>query len=195
MVYKLRPLELVFEFEDREYELGDTTSVRVTLMPNADVRVRQVRVDLICEETYARGESGIAMGAGGAQGIQGGNSHVSTDYVPGSTWASQRTESYVHSSVVIVEDVSLRGGISVTHNARLHIDQALPKHFDEAAELQRDANSSWTFKWRLVASVNVVRGRNPKRQRKVRVKLPATPAGPTTGAKPRMSTPKKSTGA
>jgi hypothetical protein len=195
MVYRLRPLELVFEFEDLEYELGETASVHVTLTPNADVSVRQVRVDLICEETYARAESGIAMGAGGAQGIQGGNIHVSTDYVSGSSWASQRTETYVHSSVVLVEDTALHTGSTVTHSARLQIDRALPKHFDEAAELQRDAGSSWTFKWRLVASVNVVRGRNPKRQRKVRMKLPAAPPGLASGAKPRMSTPKKRTGA
>ena len=90
MVYKLKPLELGIDLEDREYELGDAINVQVTLTPNGDVRVRQARVDLVCEETYARSEKGIVIGAGGARGIQGGNLFVTTDYVPGSSWASQR---------------------------------------------------------------------------------------------------------
>ena len=65
MVYKLKPLELGIDLEDREYELGDAINVQVTLTPNGDVRVRQARVDLVCKETYARSEKGIVMGAGG----------------------------------------------------------------------------------------------------------------------------------
>jgi hypothetical protein len=194
MVYKLKPLELGIDLEDREYELGDAINVQVTLTPNGDVRVRQARVDLVCEETYTRSERGIVMGVGGAQGIQGGNPLTTTDYVSGSSWTNQRTESYVHSSVVLLEDTTLRSGSPITRSARLQIRRELPKHFDEAAELQRDANSSWSFKWRLLARVNVFRGRDQKRQRTLAVKLPPAPAGARVGAKPRMSTPKKSTG-
>ena len=82
----------------------------------------------------------------------------------------------------------------MTRSARLQIQQVLPKHFDEAAELQRDADSSWSFKWRLLARVNVFRGRDQKRQRTIRLNLPEALAGGRVPAKPRMSTPKKSTG-
>ena len=33
MVYKLKPLELSFDFEDRVYDLGDTVDLQVTLTP------------------------------------------------------------------------------------------------------------------------------------------------------------------
>ena len=36
MVYKLNPLELSFGFEGRDYELGDTINLRVTITPNRD---------------------------------------------------------------------------------------------------------------------------------------------------------------
>ena len=195
MVYKLTPLELSFDFEDRDHGLGDMIDIQVRLVPNGDVEVREARVDLVCEERYARHESGVVMGAGGAASIQGGGKmRVTTDYVPASSWVSQRTESYVHSSVVFLKDAMLRSGAPSAHSARLQIQPLPPTHFDEARDLQRDAKSSWTFKWRLAASVNVVRGRDPKRQRKVKVKLPQAPVGGRVGAKPRMYTPKRRTG-
>ena len=39
MVFKLKPLELSFDFEDRIYELGDRINIQVTLTPNGDVNV------------------------------------------------------------------------------------------------------------------------------------------------------------
>ena len=194
MVYKLTPLELSLEFEDRDYGLGDMIDIQVRLVPNGDVDVREARVDLVCEERYARHESGIVIGFGGAASIQGGSTSKSTDYVPASSSVSLRTESYVHSSVVFLKDATLRSGAPSAHSTRLQIQPFSPTHLDEARDLHRDAKSSWTFKWRLVVSVNVVRGRDPKRQRKVKVKLPQARVGGRVGAKPRMSTPKRRTG-
>ena len=50
MVYKFKPLELSLDFEDRDYELGDTVDVQVDLVPNGDVHVREARIDLVCEQ-------------------------------------------------------------------------------------------------------------------------------------------------
>ena len=52
MVYRLRPLELTFEFEDRPYKLGDTIKLTVDMNPKGDVHVREARVDLVCQERY-----------------------------------------------------------------------------------------------------------------------------------------------
>jgi hypothetical protein len=52
MVYKLKPLEVGLEFEDRTYRLGDTINVTVDLNPRGDVHVREARVDLVCQERY-----------------------------------------------------------------------------------------------------------------------------------------------
>ena len=100
MVYKLKPLELSFDLEDRDYALGDTIDVLVTLTPNGDVDVREARIDLVCEQRYTRNERGIVLGVGGTGFIQGGNPHTTTDYVAPSSRVSQSTESYVHSNVV-----------------------------------------------------------------------------------------------
>ena len=177
MVYKLKPLELSFDFEDRTYELGDTIDILVNLTPNGDVSVREVRVDLVCEEIYSRNQRGIGMGIGGASSIAGGNIFKSTDYVSASTSVDQRRETYVHSTVVFLNNETLRSGESLAHRANLQIQPLSPAHLEEAMDLVRDADSSWTFKWTLVASVNVARGRDPKRQRKVKVKLPPAPGG------------------
>ena len=82
MVYKLKPLELTLEFEDRIYELGDTIDIELSLAPNGDVDVREGRVDLVCEEVYTSAETGIKMGMGGSGSIQGGAVVKTTDYVP-----------------------------------------------------------------------------------------------------------------
>ena len=192
MVYKLKPLELSFDFEDRIYELGDTIDIQLSLAPNGDIDVREGRVHLVCDEVHAKASRGIAMGVGGSAVMQGGNIHTTTDLVPMSSSQSQRTESYVHSSVAFLEETTLRSGRPGTYRARLQIQPSPPKHLDEARDLQRDSNASLSFRWRLVASVNVVRGRDPKRQRKINVRLPIAPIG--QGARPKMSTPKKSTG-
>ena len=188
MLPKLKPLELSFDFEDRDYVLGDTIDVQVTLTPNGDVDVRGGRVDLVCEEQYSqrattlRGVRGPRDPVDPRMGGVGRKRHLKTE----------RKERVVHSTVSFLEEGRLKGSAPSTSTARLLVQPTPPPHFEDARALQRDAQSSWTFKWRLEASVNVARGRDQKKQRRVKVKLPLTPAG--AGAKPRMSTPKKRTG-
>ena len=121
MVYRLKPLELSFDFEDRVYELGDRINIRVTLNANRDVDVREARADLVCEEIYSRKESGIVVGGGGVGAIQGGKLTATTDYVAASSWTSKKTESDVHSSVVFLEDTTLDSDGSGTYDAILPI--------------------------------------------------------------------------
>ncbi len=189
MVYKLKPLELGLEFEDRDYELGDTINIQVSLTPNGDVNLRGGRVDLVCEERYSqRGATLIS-----ARSILATRSRSSV--APGTrNVATDRKERLVHSTVSLLEAGRLRGGAPTIRAARLLVQPTPPPHFEEAMALQGDAQSSWTFKWRLVASVNVARGRDQKRQRQVRVKLPLAPVEGRVGTKPRMSKPKRRTG-
>ena len=89
MVYKLKPLELSFQFEDREYNLGDTVDIQVNLKPAGDVSVREARVDLVCEEVYSRNQRGVVIPAGGSGLIQGGGTRsrapTTSRLAPGST--------------------------------------------------------------------------------------------------------------
>ena len=177
MVYKLKPLELSFDFENRWYELGDTVNIQVNLNPNGDVDVREARVDLICEEIHTRNQRGISMGSGGASSIAGGSFSRSNDYVPATTSVSQRKESYVHSTVVFLKDQTLLPSNLIAHNTTLQIQPQPPSHFEDAKALVRNSEESWTFKWTLVASVNIARGRDQKKQRQVNVKLALASTG------------------
>ena len=189
MVYKIKPLELSLNFEDRSYELGDAINVEVELAPNGDVDVREARVDLIYEERYVQAPAPSSAQYAGWSGVP--IQARSATLQP----TKETKETYVHSSEVFMRDRRLAAGGAGTHGIRLRIQPVPPRHADEAVALDRDAASSWTFKWRLVVSVDIVRGRNPKVQKAVKVRLPQSPVGSSVGARPRMSTPKKRTGA
>ena len=114
MVYKLKPLELSIDFEDREYELGDRIDSQVELAPNGDVDVREARVELVCEERYAQtyaaaGHSGSSPGAFGTRVV-----------VQRSIQAvDERTDTYVHSSAVFLKETTLRSGRPEAHRVGL----------------------------------------------------------------------------
>ena len=105
MVYKLRPLELALDFEDRTYQLGDTINVTVELVPNADVDVREVRVDLIREERYVSTTASTFIldihaaaarpGGGGLTEIRG---HMT----------KENRETYVHSSAAFLSNTRVQ---------------------------------------------------------------------------------------
>ena len=189
MVYKLRPLDVKLDFEDRDYDLGDTIRIQVTLTPNGEVDARGGRVDLVCEERYSQGGTTFvpdtyAQTSRAGSVTSGRTRHVGTD----------RKERVVHSTVSLLEAGRLTGGAPTVRTARLLVEPTPPAHFEEARALQRDTQSSWTFKWTLVATIDVVRGRNPRTQRAVKITLPQAPVGSQVGAKPRLSTPKAATG-
>ena len=197
MVYKLRPLKVKIDFDDRAYNLGDAIDVYVELMPGSDVEVREARVDLVCEQLHTRQEAGSFLSSTRAAGVASGPAaRASRSTGSGAGLGSQmkqRVESYVHSSAVFLEGTTLRSGSPSAHRVRLQIQPAPPRRFKEAVDLHYDARAAWAFKWRLEATVNVVRGRNPRTQRVVQIALPPAPSG-GAGGRPRMSRPKKPTG-
>lgn len=168
---RLRPLDVNLDFDEGPYKLGDTIDLTIDLLPNSDVDVREGRVDLVCEERHTRKETGIYMGSGGAMSIQGGKPVQTTDYSAMRPRVKETVESYVHSSIVFLEETRLKSGGSQKCQARLKILPAPPQHLEDAKAAVRDANSSWTFKWRLVTTVNVVRGRDSRKQRTVKLTL------------------------
>ena len=181
MVYKFKPMELSFEFEKRWYDLAETIDINVNLKANGEVHVREARVDLVCEQIHTRNQSGVSMGSGGASSIAGGSFSRSNDYVPSTTSVNQTKESYVHSSVVFLKDKTLHQSDLIAHTAKLKIEQQLPTHFEDAKALVRNSEESWTFKWKLVASVNIARGRDQKKQRQVNVKLTLSSSSKLSG--------------
>ncbi len=175
------------DFPDKEYELGGRIDVRIILTPDRDIRIRNARVDLVCDQIYTHHsawEGGTVPRVGySGRGV----------YVAGGMDVDQRTESYVHSTVSTLKDTSLRAGVTETHRVDLRIDPMPPKRWNQAVEADRNAAAAWSFAWTLSVSLNVARGRDSKVEREVRIKLPSLPAG-TSGAKPSMSRPKRPTG-
>ena len=155
--------------------------------PHRDVRVRDARVDLVCDQTYTHHsawEGGtVPRGGYSGRGV----------YVAGGMDVAQRTEPYVHSTVCALEDTSLKAGVTEAHTVDLKIDPMPPKRWNQAVESDRNAAAAWSFAWTLSFWLDIARGRDIKVEREVRIKLPPLPAG-TTGAKPSMSRPKRPTG-
>lgn len=178
---------LDIDFPDREYELGGRIDVRIILTPERDVRIRNARVDLVCNQTYTHHsawEGGTAPRAGySGRGV----------YVAGGMDVDQRTESYVHSTARALEDTSLRAGVAETHRVDLRVDPTPPKRWEQAVEDDRNAAAAWSFAWTLSISLDIARGRDMKVERDVRIKLPPLSAG-TSSSKPSMSRPKRPTG-
>ena len=181
MVYKLRPLVVKLDVEEGPFKLGESINLTVELVPNGDIEVREGRVDLICEERYTQTftYSGSTVGRAGSTG------YAVAENIPHRA-TNETKETYIHSSVVYLQDSRLKGGRAARYGARLEIQPVPPRHLDEARELQKDANSAWSFKWRLVATANVVRGRDPKTQRTVKVALPSTNVEAPSDGSPRL---------
>lgn len=171
MVYKTNPIDLLVEFDTQQkYGLGDTIDATITLMPNRGTNIRKASLDLVLEERFTKVSMGRSMDGGGAATLQGGNTFKSTDYVPMQQTTSSKSVTLVHSSVQFLGDTALEAGQS-TYKVALPIKPYPPTRLAESKDRVKDSNSSISFHWRLEAKVDVVRGRNPKVQRKVNIDL------------------------
>ena len=155
MVYKLRPLKLRLDFEDRAFRLGETVRLRIELEPGSDVEVREGRVDLVCEERWTEVYTVMTSTRYG-----GGTAAVS---LPKQS-SKQHRERYVHSSVVFLQDTRLQSDSPSSHDVRFQIQPEPPPHTGSQRE-------EATVKWWLLATIDIVRGRNPRTQRVVKIVL------------------------
>ena len=187
MLYKLNPLDVKLDFDDRVYKLGEAIDVDVEFLPASDVTVRKAWIDLVYEQHTSRSETGIVIGYG--MGPRGGSHHLSAN-VPGSPQVNQRAKTFIHSGIMFLKDSTCRSDRLNTHRVKLRIEPVPPKRFSDAM----DGSGAWSFIWRLRASVDVVRGRNVERSYQVRIGLPESPFASGVSDRPKMSTPKKPTG-
>ena len=172
MVFRLDPLEVTLEFEDKQYRLGDSVDATVTLVPNSDIVIRKASLNLVVEGRRTEVKMGRAMGAGGASTLQGGNPHVSTDFTPMQQTTEERTYAEVCYSETFLVSTSVRNGNLSRHRVPLDIGPGLPRPALEARELQRDANSSLSMeRWWIEVKVDVARGRDPTVRHRIDVTL------------------------
>ena len=107
MLNRILPLELILEFEPAGLHPGrDNRCCGGDAAPAADIRVRNARLDLVCEEHYTqRGVSFVPDFYATDRVISGQTSHV----------AQERKEQFVHSTVQFMEETRLTGDTADEH--------------------------------------------------------------------------------
>ena len=154
MVSILFPMGINIAFEQRPYKLGETIHLTVELVPRCDIRVREVRVDLVCEIRRAKvttvqipplpsynPELPMAVPTSIA------HKRVSDTY----------RDAYTQGSVGFLQRGLLRSGRTSRHNVGLKIQPELPTR-------QPDGMS-----WKLVTTVDIAGARNITARRLVNV--------------------------
>jgi hypothetical protein len=58
MVYKLKSLDLHFDFEGRRYGLGDVIEINYVIDPHTNVDLRELRIELDCIQQYVDRQAG-----------------------------------------------------------------------------------------------------------------------------------------
>ncbi len=141
------PVRISMAFEDRPYKLGEPLHLVLELRPRRDVELAQGRVDLLCEERYAETYAWSETPPPVAGLLSRTSKSVPVDNVPRQK-VMEFVNSFVHSTVVILEDVRLQGGSTARYDVKLGVHRELPPHA-----------GGGTLTWTLAATVRTARGR------------------------------------
>ena len=163
MVSRVFPLSVQVEFEERQYELGQTIHLRLELNARSDVEVREGRIDLVCEERYLEHYTVMVPAARPSRNMPA-MSVTSMSSVPAripKQVTREHKETFVHSSVEFTSETRLTSGTKNTYQVELEIDSEPPPHAKQA-----------TLNWRLVAWIDVARARDIRKRYKLQVKVP-----------------------
>ncbi len=153
MVSLLFPMGIIFAFERRPYQLGETINLTVELVPRRDIEVREARVDLVCEKRYTEVATVLVpplpsqrtrLPTGTSAGV---HKRVSQTY----------REAYVQASAMFLRDERLPWDRTSTYNVSLEINP------------ERPTRQSGRTRWWLVTTVDVIGARNVTARRLVKV--------------------------
>ena len=163
MVSRLFPMGIIFAFERRPYNLGETISLTVELVPRREIEVREARVDLVCEIRYTEVTNVLVPPLPSqtarlrARMSTGEHKRVSQTY----------RDAYVQDSAVFLQGGRLPSDRTSTYNLGLEIKPELP------------TRQTGSTRWWLVTTVDVVGGRRITARRRGNVRpepAPSTPA-------------------
>jgi hypothetical protein len=162
MVFRLRPLDVTLTFEDRSYKLGETINCEVELVAKTDVDVREARIDLVCQvqwmETYTVMVPAVRSSRSGAMVGPTGSTYMPPN-VPKQMFKEHK-ESYVHSSVMFLQDTQLQSAGRNIYQAKLEIQPVTPDNAEKG-----------TVSWRVVAAIDIARARDINNKHKVKIAL------------------------
>ncbi len=159
MLTRLFPLNVKVSFEDRPYKLGETINLILELIPKCDMEIREGRVDLVCEERWTEVSTVMVPVSRPSRSAaaSGGSRVPPATRIPKQVHQDHR-ETFVHSSVVFLEDTRLASGRTGSYNARLEIQPEPPPHA-----------RAGKVRWRLVTTTDVAGARDIKARRLVKV--------------------------
>ena len=150
-------MDLKLLFEDRPYKLGETIDLTMELDARGDVEVREGRVDLVCDARWTEVYTIMVPAATRASAV--GGTIIIPPKIPKQV-SKEHRETYVHSSVVFLQDTRLDSSTRGSYRVSLEIEPESPPHAAEA-----------TVKWTLVAAIDVARARDIKTRRAVKVTI------------------------
>jgi len=137
--------------------------------PERSVEIRGGVVELVLEEKFTKAETVRTMGMGGSAALQGGVVTRSNDYVAATPTTTSKIEKHVRSTGSLIGKAKLGSGEVQSYAVKMPIGIAEPRRLQDAKELEKDSTTSWTFTWKLVATVDVARGRNGVAESAVKV--------------------------
>ena len=151
MVSRLFPIGITIAFEHRPYKLGETIHLTVELVPRRDIRVREVRVDLVCEirriEVTTVQVPPLPSGLPTTHRTSTAHKRVSDTY----------RDAYLQGSAVFLQGGRLLSGRKSRHNVGLKIQPELPRRPPDGT------------RWRLVTTVDIVGARHIAARRTVNI--------------------------
>jgi hypothetical protein len=158
----MKPLDLHLDFEDRAYRLREAIDVSIRVMPLSTLELREVRVELVCDQIYTESRTVSGIRAPSPSSLGG------TDRLPSVNATDTKVNSFVHSRVSVpLTRMRMEGEVPTELTTKLNIGGEAPPMASEAKKLIKDSTRGWSFKWKIVVTADAVRGRNPRRQRKV----------------------------
>ena len=158
MLSFLNPVDINVEFPQRDYTLGGTIDLVVTIKGRSDIQVTQGRVELTCRERFHEVHTVMVPVSRPVPPPRLGAARLPTFRVPKRV-AEEFKSTSVHSSVVFLQGAHLARGSTEVFSVSLDVGSQLPPYADK--------NS--IMRWRLVTAIDMDDGRTIAKEKRIAV--------------------------
>ena len=154
----LSPLEIDAVFESREYRLGDTVEIDVSLKARSAVEVAQGRIELVCRERFHEVHTVMVPASRPVVPVRFGGPQPPQIRIPKRVTEEFKNIS-VHSQAVFLQGLSLAKGTLETFQVRLSIAEEMPPYADRGG----------IMRWRLATIVEQASGMSVSKEKRINV--------------------------
>ncbi len=156
----LSPVEIDVAFEQREYTLGDTVELEVSLKGRRNIEVVEGRVELVCRERFHEIHTVMVPASRPVVPARFSGTQPPQIRIPKRVTDEFKNTS-VHSETVFLQGLSLPKGALQTFHVRLDISPDMPPYADRGG----------TIRWRLVTVVEQANGPSAYKEARISVTL------------------------